>query len=95
VAFLVGRTLDASVDSRWLRKGRRVYLFDSSTVSMPDTAENRKEYPLTYNQKPGTGFPVARIGATISLACGTIVNLGIRRYAAQTAVEMRAGSSGC
>jgi hypothetical protein len=57
VAFLVGRKLDASVDSQWLWKGRRVYLFDGSTVSMPDTAENRKEYPLTYNQKPGTGSP--------------------------------------
>ena len=49
-AFLVGRKLDASVDSQWLWKGRRVYLFDGSTVSMPDTAENRREYPLTYNQ---------------------------------------------
>jgi hypothetical protein len=51
VACLVGRNLDASTDSQWLWKGRRVYLFDGSTVSMPDTAENRREYPLTYNQK--------------------------------------------
>ena len=65
VAFVVGRKLDASVDSQWLWKGRRVYLFDGSTVSMPDTAENRKKYPLTYNQRPGTCFPVARIGALI------------------------------
>ena len=62
VARLVGRNLDASADARWLWKGRRVYLFDGSTVSMPDTAENRKEYPLTYNQKAGTAFPVARLG---------------------------------
>jgi hypothetical protein len=48
---------------------------------MPDTAENRKEYPLTYNQKPGTGFPVARIGAISALACGAILVLGICRYA--------------
>jgi hypothetical protein len=88
VAFLVGRKLDASVDSQWLWKGRRVYLFDGSTVSMPDTAENRKEYPLTYNQKPGTGFPVARIGAIISLACGAIVNLGICRYAGKGQSEL-------
>ena len=53
VAFLVGRNLDARVDSQWLWKGRRVYLYDGSAVSMPDTAENRNEYPLTYNQKPG------------------------------------------
>jgi hypothetical protein len=81
VAFLVGRKLDARVDSQWLWKGRRVYLYDGSTVSMPDTVENRKEYPLTYNQKPGTAFPVARIGAIISLSCGAILNMGICRYA--------------
>ena len=81
VAFLVGRKLDAQADARWLWKGRRVYLFDGTTVSMPDTPENRKEYPLTYNQKPGSAFPVARIGAIISLACGAVLNLGICRYA--------------
>ncbi len=88
VACLVGRKLDASVNSQWLWKGRRVYLFDGSTVSMPDTAENRKEYPLTYNQKPGTGFPVARIGALISLSCGAILKLGICRYAGKGQSEL-------
>ena len=88
VAFLVGRKLDESVNSQWLWKGRRVYLFDGSTVSMPDTPANRKEYPLTYNQRPGTAFPVARIGAIISLACGAIVNLGICRYAGKGQSEL-------
>ncbi len=73
VAFWVGRNLDARVDPQWLWKGRRVYLYDGSTVSMPDTEKNRKEYPLTYNQEPGTGFPLARIGALISLSCGAIM----------------------
>src|SRR5262245_60337021 len=41
VARLVGRNLDARVDRRWLWKGRRVCLFDGSTVSMPDTPTNR------------------------------------------------------
>jgi hypothetical protein len=81
VACLVGRNLDAPVDPQWLWKGRRVCLFDGSTVSMPDTPENRTEYPLTYNQVPGTNFAIARIGAIISLSCGAILNLGICRYA--------------
>jgi hypothetical protein len=34
-----------------------------------------------YNQGPGLGFPIARIGAVISLACGAVVNLGFCRYA--------------
>ena len=88
IAFLVGRNLDTRVDSQWLWKGRRVYLYDGSTVSMPDTEANRKEYPLTYNQKPGTAFPVARLGALISLSCGAILNLGICRYAGKGQSEL-------
>lgn len=50
VARRVGRNLDERVDRRWLWKGCRVCLFDGTTVSMPDTARNRAEYPLAYNQ---------------------------------------------
>src|SRR5262245_61481218 len=81
VARLVGRGLDAQAAPRWLWKGRRVGLFDGSTVSMPDTPANRAEYPLTYNQVPGTNFALARIGAIISLSCGAILDLGVCRYA--------------
>jgi hypothetical protein len=81
VARLVGRNLDARVDRRWLWKGRRVCLFDGTTVSMPDTPANRAAYPLAYNQTPGTNFALARIGAIISLSCGAILDLGICRYA--------------
>jgi hypothetical protein len=81
VACLVGRALDAMVDQRWLWNGRRVYLFDGTTVIMPDTTHNQAADPQVYNQKPGAGFPIARVGAIISLACGTILNLGICQYA--------------
>jgi hypothetical protein len=81
VARLVGQNLDAQVDRQWLWKGRRVCLFDGTTVSMPDTPENRAEYPLAYNQVPGTNFAIARVGAVISLSCGAILDLGICRYA--------------
>ena len=81
VARSVGRGLDDRADRRWLWKGRRVYLFDGTTVTMPDTPENQAAYPQVYNQKPGLGFPIARLGAVISLACGAVVNLGFCRYA--------------
>jgi hypothetical protein len=81
VACLVGRALDAKVDFRWLWKGRRVCMFDGTTVSMPDTPANQAAYPQVYNQKPGLGFPIARIGVITSLACGAILNLGFCRYA--------------
>jgi Transposase DDE domain len=81
VACLVGRALDAKADAQWLWKGRRVYMFDGTTVSMPDTPENQAAYPQVYNQKPGLGFPIARIGVITSLACGAVLNLGFCRYA--------------
>src|SRR6478752_2936565 len=81
VACQTGCALEANVDPRWLWKGRHVYLFDGTTVTMPDTRENQQAYPQVYNQKPGLGFPIARLGALISLACGAVVNLGFCRYA--------------
>src|SRR5205823_1340206 len=75
-ACAVGRGLDARADPRWRWKGRRVYLFDGTTVTMPDTPASQAAYPQVHNQKPGLGFPIARVGAVISLACGAVVNLG-------------------
>jgi hypothetical protein len=80
VARRVGRNLDAQADARWLCKGHRVHLVDGSSVAVPDTPENRTAYPLTDNQKPGTGFAVARIGAIGSLSCGALLDLGSCRY---------------
>src|SRR5215207_3661101 len=81
VACSVGRALDDRAQRRWLWQGRRVYLFDGTTVTMPDTPQNQAAYPQVYNQKPGLGFPIARLGALTSLACGAVVNLGFCRYA--------------
>jgi hypothetical protein len=81
VTCLVGRALDSKADPKWLWKGRRVYMFDGTIVSMPDTPENQAVYPQPYNQRPGLGFPIARVGAITSLACGAIINLGFCRYA--------------
>src|SRR5262249_31749950 len=58
VARQSGRTLDAEVDPRWLWKQRRVYVYDGSSVSMPDTPENQQAYPQPVAQKPGLGFPL-------------------------------------
>ena len=39
VACSVGRALDAKAKHCWLWKGRRVCMFDGTTVTMPDTPE--------------------------------------------------------
>src|SRR5262245_3320913 len=76
-----GRALDAGADKGWLWKRRRVYVSDGSSVTRPDTPANQAEYPQPVAQKPGLGFPLARIGAAFSRACGAVVGLGICRYA--------------
>ena len=88
VACLVGRTLDSKVDSQWLWNGRRVYMFDGTTVTMPDSPKNQAEYPQLYNQKPGLGFPIARLCAVMSLSCGAVVDLGIAGYAGKGQGEL-------
>jgi len=88
VARMVGRKLEDQVQSNWLWKGRHVYMFDGTTVSMPDTPENQAAYPQVYNQKPGLGFPIARVCTLISLSCGVVLDLGISRYAGKGQGEL-------
>jgi len=88
VACQTGRTLEAGVDQNWLWKKRHVYMFDGSTVSMPDTPKNQQAYPQLYNQASGVGFPIARIAAVISLSCGAVLDLGICRYAGKGQGEL-------
>jgi hypothetical protein len=88
VARQTGRALDDGVDPQWRWKRRRVYAYDGSSVSMPDTAENQRDYPQPDTQKPGLGFPLARLAAVFSLACGAVLDVGICRYAGKGQSEL-------
>jgi Transposase DDE domain len=88
VARRTGRALESNVDKQWLWKSRRVFVYDGSSVSMPDTPENQRDYPQPDTQKPGLGFPLARIAAVFSLACGAVLDLGICRYAGKGQSEL-------
>jgi len=75
-----GQSLEEKVGTEHLWCGRNVKVIDGSTVSMPDTVENQKEYPQPKTQKPGCGFPIAKIGVIcviFSLATGAAVALAI------------------
>jgi len=78
----------SAVDVKWLWKSRRVYVYDGSSVSMADTVENQRAYPQPICQKPGLGFPLARIAAVFSLACGAVLDLRICRYAGKGQSEL-------
>ncbi len=73
----LGELLDKKARPEWLWKGRKVYMVDGSTASMPDTPENQQAYPQPASQKPGLGFPLARFVTIISLATGAIRDLAI------------------
>jgi hypothetical protein len=83
-----GREAEKGADRQWRWLGRAVKLFDGSTVSMPDTAANQAAYPQSRSQAQGVGFPLARIGVLFSLAVGTVLDLGIRRWAGKFQSEL-------
>jgi hypothetical protein len=68
----IGERLESMAPQAWHWRGRTVKLFDGATVSMPDTPSNQQAFPQSREQKPGLGFPVARISALIGLASGDV-----------------------
>src|SRR5205814_2199590 len=73
--------LQAGVAEEWRWNGRDVYIADGSHVSMPDTPENQASYPQPVVQRPGIGFPLARVAVLLSLATGACHDLAIAPYA--------------
>ena len=63
-----------------LLRGRPVKIVDGSTVSMPDTEANQIAYPQARTQKPGLGFPIARIVALFCLHSGAVLDAAIGPY---------------
>jgi hypothetical protein len=55
-------------------QGRRVVVVDGTGVSMPDTPGNQAEFPQPASQKPGCGFPQARICACFNLDTGMLIS---------------------
>jgi len=55
-------------------QGRPVKVFDGTTLSLPDTPENQKDYPQTSSQKPGCGFPVLHLLVVWSARGGGVLH---------------------
>jgi len=75
-----GRQLDDDAPQSWRWLGHRVLDVDGSTITMADTAANQTEYPQQPGQKPGCGFPIARIVVVFSLAVGTVLEAVLAKY---------------
>ena len=52
------------------RQGPRTFVFDGTTISMPDTPANQMCWPQSGAQTAGVGFPVMRIVGLFDLATG-------------------------
>jgi hypothetical protein len=67
-----GVQMEASALRLWC--GRRVQIVDGASVSMPDMPELQKAFPQPWNQKPGCGFPVARLVVVFCWASGCLLD---------------------
>jgi hypothetical protein len=76
----LGRKLHDAAPPEWLWCGHRVKVVDGTTVSMPDTAANQREYPQSRSQRPGLGFPIARLVVVFCLATGAVLEAALGRY---------------
>src|SRR5262245_61381320 len=81
LATRTAQQLQAGAAREWSWNGRQVFIADGSHVSMPDTPENQAVYPQPSAQKPGIGFPLARVAVLLSLATGACHDLAIAPYA--------------
>jgi len=57
-----------------------VRVIDGTTVLMSDSAANQAAYPQHGNQKPGCGFPIAKLVVIFSLLTGAVVSACIAPF---------------
>jgi putative transposase len=55
---------------------------------LPNTQRNQEAYPQPSHQKPGLGFPIARLLVDFSLAVGTVLEAAIGRYEGKQTSEL-------
>ena len=83
----MARDCEARIPDDWRWQGRRTFLVDGTTFSMPDTPENQAESPQASTQAEGLGFPILRAVALISLATAMIHGLALGPYSGKETGE--------
>jgi Transposase DDE domain len=64
---------ETQAEGRW--RGHRTFLVDGSAFSMPDTPELQKQFGQPGAQRPGCGFPVAKILALFHAGTGVLLKV--------------------
>jgi putative transposase len=83
----IAQEAQASAKPSWLWKGMSAKLVDGFTFKMPDTPENQRAYPQHTAQKPGLGFPIARVLGVLSLATGCLLDAAVGPFSGKETGE--------
>lgn len=87
MSFEIAADVEDKAEVKWLWKGMHAKLVDGFTFTMPDTPENRAEYPPSKSQKAGVALPIARAVAILSLATACLMDLAEGRYSGKETGE--------
>ena len=83
----IASEVEDQADEKWLWKGLHAKLVDGFTFTMPDTPENRAEYPPPKSQKKGVALPIARAVGILSLATACLLDLAEGPYSGKETGE--------
>jgi Transposase DDE domain len=75
-----GRRPQDQAPPHWRWHGHNVKMVDGTTFSMPDTDANQQAFPQPRTQKPGLGFPIARLVVLFSLTVATVLDAALGPY---------------
>jgi hypothetical protein len=75
LGWFVGAAQAAYVAHPKPRLGNRVLIADGSSFSMSDTPQLRKHFGLPKGQKPGVGYPTAKLMGLLDVASGMFIRL--------------------
>ncbi len=83
-----GEAIEEAAPDEWLWLGHRVIAGDGTTVTMPDTPANQKEYPQLTAQKPGCGFPLMRMVVLFAISTGVVLQMATGQYKGKLTAEV-------
>lgn len=84
----VGDAIEQAAPDHWLWLGHRVIAGDGTTLSMPDTSENQREYPQPLTQKKGCGFPLMRMVVLFAISTGVVLDMATGKYKGKLTSEV-------
>lgn len=76
----IGQKLQEKAQDSYLWCGRRLWIVDGTSCSMPDTPELQETFGQPDGQKKGCGFPVAKMVAMFCWATGAVLDVAVGPY---------------